>query len=932
MTAGLDTCGCAPGAEAEPRISNPPGLDALDYRIGTHPTFLRRLLAAIPRIGASADLPGDALIRLTTPDVDDPSIALLDAFATVADVLTFYQERIANEGYLRTATERRSLLELARAIGYELGPGVAASAWLRFDVENRITAPGEPAIERAMSTVPPGTRVQSIPDGAEPPQTFETSAELIAEADFNALVPRLTRPQAIDPAASQVVLNGPTTSVAVGDIVVIAHGPLGGPAANAVAKRVLRVVPLKETNQIRLELAEAPGLPAVVPPAPKPVGVITLQKHAFTSSVIDEHIVGYKWSGKKLNALIEIQGWSIAPLLKYLTPKPPPGPPADPAATGVYAFKRRAAVFGHGAPRWRSLPPGMRTGVWTGTTAEAGLGAYPNPWDESGGTATTAATYEPDKRNVLETSQGVTKAEVRLDQRYGDATRGSWAALEQGNSVVPYRIAAVNEESITDYAQSAKVTTLELRDATGTGTTVPDTVASFKTKRTTVHVASVPLDLAEIPMAEEVARDSTSLELDRLVLGLAEGKPVAFHGERFDLRGVAADQVVILTDVTHEAGRTTLHFDGLEFSYVRKTLRLSANVVNATHGETVLHEVLGGGSSAPFQRFALRKPPLTHVPAATPTGAASTLVVRVDGVRWDEASSLYELGPSDERYVVRRSDDGTSEVVFGDGVHGARVPTGLENVAATYRSGIGLPGLVPARKLSLLQARPPGVREVTNPLPSSGAEDPEGRDSARRNAPLTVLTLDRVVSLSDYEDFARTFAGIAKARAADLWRGERRLVHLTVAGERGELIDDAARKRLIQALDGVRDPGRELRLGSYQPLPFIVEGDVLVDERLEAPVVAAAVVAALEAAFSFNARQFAQAVTLSEVITVMMGVPGVLDATVSALYLVTEDPARNELLAARAARWNTTGNLVDVAELLVLNHGAATVTSRSAQP
>ena len=68
VRAGLDTCGCAPtaGAGAEPRIFNPPGLDALDYRIGTHPTVLRRLLAAIPRIGASDDIPGDALARLTT--------------------------------------------------------------------------------------------------------------------------------------------------------------------------------------------------------------------------------------------------------------------------------------------------------------------------------------------------------------------------------------------------------------------------------------------------------------------------------------------------------------------------------------------------------------------------------------------------------------------------------------------------------------------------------------------------------------------------------------------------------------------------------------------------------------------------------------------------------------------------------------------------
>ena len=59
------------------------------------------------------------LRSLTTREESDPSIALLDGWATVADVLGFYQERIANnEGYLRTATERRSVLELARLVGY----------------------------------------------------------------------------------------------------------------------------------------------------------------------------------------------------------------------------------------------------------------------------------------------------------------------------------------------------------------------------------------------------------------------------------------------------------------------------------------------------------------------------------------------------------------------------------------------------------------------------------------------------------------------------------------------------------------------------------------------------------------------------------------------------------------------------------------------
>jgi hypothetical protein len=118
-TSVLDACGCCEVGPEEPSVSNRPGLTAVAYRIGTHPDFLRRMLAALPAAPYPHD-PSDAnrprpLESLTTRSTDDPSIALLDAWATVADVLAFYQERIANEGYLRTVTELRSVLEPARS-------------------------------------------------------------------------------------------------------------------------------------------------------------------------------------------------------------------------------------------------------------------------------------------------------------------------------------------------------------------------------------------------------------------------------------------------------------------------------------------------------------------------------------------------------------------------------------------------------------------------------------------------------------------------------------------------------------------------------------------------------------------------------------------------------------------------------------------------
>src|SRR5215218_3770136 len=150
-----ESCGCCEGLEPLTPLAtaNRPGLDALAYRAGTHATFLETMKARL----SAADYP--ALRRLTTRAETDPSIALLDAWATVADVLTFYQERIANESYLRTATERRSVLELARFIGYELGPGVAADTYLAFTLEE---APG--AAAQAFSL---GTTAQVVP--APPP-------------------------------------------------------------------------------------------------------------------------------------------------------------------------------------------------------------------------------------------------------------------------------------------------------------------------------------------------------------------------------------------------------------------------------------------------------------------------------------------------------------------------------------------------------------------------------------------------------------------------------------------------------------------------------------------------------------------------------------------------------------------------------------------
>src|SRR5262249_7627603 len=156
---------------------------------------------------------------LKTRDDDDFSIALLDCWALAADVLTFYQERIANESYLRTATERRSLLELARAIGYELRSGVAANVDLAFTIDGTPGAPGKTTIDVA-------TRVQSVPKPGEQAQVFETVEAIEARAAWNAMRPRSTTRHPFTDAAGNLLttyhFEGVSTGLRLGDPVLLA--------------------------------------------------------------------------------------------------------------------------------------------------------------------------------------------------------------------------------------------------------------------------------------------------------------------------------------------------------------------------------------------------------------------------------------------------------------------------------------------------------------------------------------------------------------------------------------------------------------------------------------------------------------------------------------------------------------------------------------
>ncbi len=829
-----DTCGCCDDASEAPRHENRPGLSALDYRIGTHGSFLRRMLEQI----GGVEIPDGAhagerpLAKLTTRALDDPAIALLDAWAAVADVLTFYQERIANEGFLRTATERRSLLELARAIGYELNPGVAAGVRLAFHVNEGTGSP-----ESAF--IPAGTKAQSIPTASdEMPQTFETTEDFEAHAAWNAVAPRLTE--------THVPVFGETEVFIVG----VAH-------------------------QVR--------------PGDHLLFVGDERKAWFGSE---------QWDVRKVKT-VELFPEEDRTRLTWDLGLGAEEPRVDPAAENVelFVFRRRAALFGHNAPDWRAMPEEIKKAYCEERDAD-GAPACPD-WPG----------FEID----------VDAAQVDLDADYPRLLPGSWMALVEPNYIELYRAVEVTARTRTDFTLSTKITrvTVDIRE----------NLRLFGLRETLALIESEPLTLAERPITAPVSGDV--LDVPPLGPPFAEGQTILISGtiseEDEDIRSETAT-VKEVTD--HGAHQTVRLEDGLANSYIRTTVTIYGNVVPGTHGETV-HEVLGGGDgSKKNQTFTLKKAPLTYVSAATASGTESTLEIRVNGMRWDEVASLYEAGAEDTVYTVRINDDAEATILFGDGVHGARLPTGPENVAAVYRAGLGLDGEVDAGQLSLLMSRPYGVDGVVNPLPAEGAADPETTAEARTNAPRTVLTLDRIVSLRDFEDFARAFTGIGKAQATPLFNGETHLVHLTLADVTGEAVHPPLLDHLRAAIDAARDPSVEVVLAGADTCSFRLEATILYDPDFLPETLRTEAEAALREAFSFDARAFAQPVTAAEILRVLHELEGIVAVDLDALYLDAVGGGFEAVLpAARARREH--GALLP-AQILTLHEEGLTLTMRAA--
>jgi hypothetical protein len=509
---------------------------------------------------------------------------------------------------------------------------------------------------------------------------------------------------------------------------------------------------------------------------------------------------------------------------------------------------------------------------------------------------------------------------MSLDQAYPALVKGGWVVVQAlGLQTQTLKIVDAVALSRIGFMLSGRVTQLQLDMSSATQLAL----GKLPIRTTTILGSTDQYVVAEEPSP---AISGSLITLGSAQLGLQLGQKIVITGSANDQSARVTSEVRTIAGLALVDGYTQIALDqDLLHEYDPSSVTLNANAVAAIHGES-RSEILGSGNGgASYQQFILKQPPLTYVSASTPTGVASTLQVRVNGMLWTETPWLAGRGPTDTVYTTQIDHQGNTVVEFGDGSeNGARLPTGQNNVTAKYRQGIGSAGNLRAGQITTLLSRPAGVQAVINPIAASGGGDPESLDSARRNVPFTTRALDRIVSLEDVGDFARASASVAKAEPVWSWDGRRCVACVTVAGPAGAAIDPGTDPftNLVKAMRAASDGTFPIVLCSYVRRTFTVGATLTVDPTLDAGAVVSAAKAALGSAFGFDARNLMQPVYRSEVLAVLQAVPGVVALTVDSFrYSDAPGGSASEVMTLIANPPVLLNGVLAGAELLTIEPG-----------
>lgn len=231
-------CPCEPNPFIA-ELTIPSGLSRLPRQRGRFGDYRRSLLAS------SRTAAGGVLAEWNADDASDLGLLLIDSWAYLLDIVSFYDGEIAQESYLSTATRTRSASELTNLIGYTLQPATAASVTLALR-----------AVGRDPVRVPAGTAFRSAGWDTEKPQVFEVTEDTWIYPALNELTLEPVRSQTYD---GNLWLAPDGNAPAPGQVIALRKAAV----SQAAAARVVEVVQQRTKDGVRhrrLVLEAVPSL------------------------------------------------------------------------------------------------------------------------------------------------------------------------------------------------------------------------------------------------------------------------------------------------------------------------------------------------------------------------------------------------------------------------------------------------------------------------------------------------------------------------------------------------------------------------------------------------------------------------------------------------------------------------------------------------
>ncbi len=702
------------------------GLQSLPRQIAIFPQYRRAMLSALRAEKvqlidmANQLVEREPLASWRATGKDDLGLMLLEMWAYLCDSVSFYDEVLANEAYLRTSNLRSHLRQSVALLSYLPRPAVGSVVYLAAFADGRLPV-----------QLPPGTAFLSGAFNGNPPQVFELD-------DTAQIHPLTNRWQILPPHEGEVLAANPDS------LLVLPRGEI---------KEDDRLLLIEQRERTRMS----------------------------------------KQKNRKQNAIIQNQAVIVKTVEKYTGQD-------QQHYTRILLTRPTKLAAGTQLKGLRLLRP----------TQSALVG-------EVGTNSISFNTLLPE----------IKPGDYIL---LSSATEGRWfrvqAVSEVNKQATQSSTMTINGNAFNLPGVTIRVTQLTLDTAINSparkASTSPVWATSWSS-RLTVHYGMQPAAV----VVDEAKIFLTHSDLLQLA-GTVEPPIPETSPEQFLLQDKNTVGAKVRGRIDYGEKQIFLG-DGVHWQpALVNPVEAFGNVVQASRGESVKAEILGSGdASVASQIFKLKKKPLTYQLSPTAensTGLKSTLSVYVNNFRWSEVESFFGKKEYDKVYIIRQNDAGESEVIFGDGIRGERVPTGTNNVVANYRFGAEA-AVPPAGAVNQISKPAKGLQSVKNVLPAFGGEDAEPIETMRAYAPRSALVLGRVVSLQDMEALAGSFPGVRAVKTE--WRWNEAL--LTAAAHVFYIGAAGIAESLTRRLRNMADPSMLIVVVNAQAVPTTISLNVQIN-------------------------------------------------------------------------------------------------------